>query len=387
MKIEHSKIPPIIHAMDAVLQEEAGSFNDIGIKTGLSGLSLYNFAAARYLDSSAHTTRAVSAIEQIFEKMNTGYTGPTLFEELAEFGSFLSMCTTYEWIDADLTSTLEDIDAVLEKPLSEALQNNNIDPANGAIKYGYYYLLRREACTQADSLINQIVDIIYTSSQAGPDGGIYWISQLKQVPAVYLGISHGNASVILFLQQVREAGMAVDRCNELIAAARHFILVNEQSNAPLFFPIMMEETTPRTRFPNYYCYGDLGTLYSLLKTEQDSAHLLKILHALCDRIFDDSLFTEGFSLLYGWSGLAMLYRKTGQLLQDEKCMQTYQRLVTHIIDRFDAQQPYFGYPGVWNQQKKETNISYTEGLIGISLFLMSVSDSAYAPHSENYFQL
>ncbi len=387
MMIEHSKIPPIIHAMDTVLQEEAGSFNDIGIRTGLSGLSLYNFAAASYLDSSDHTTRAISAIEQIFEKMNAGYTTGTLFEELAEFGTFLSMCAVHQWIDTDLTSTLEDIDAVLQKPLSESLQNNNIDPANGAIKYGYYYLLRRNGYIQAASLIEQIVDVIYTSSQSGHSGGIYWISQLKKEPVVYLGISHGNAAVILFLQQVREAGIAVDRCDELMAAARHFILVNEQSNAPLFFPIMMEETTPRTRFPNYYCYGDLGTLYSLLKTEQDSEHLRKMLHSLCDRIFDDSLFTEGFSLLYGWSGLAMLYRKTGQLLQDEKCMQTYQRLVAHIIDRFDAKQPYFGYPGVWNQQRKETNISYTEGLIGISLFLMSVSDSAYAPYSEHFFQL
>ncbi|MBV8252049.1 MAG: hypothetical protein JO154_05530 [Chitinophaga sp.] len=393
MIIEHSKIQHIIHAMDGVLKEEAGSFNDIGIKTGLSGLSLYNFAAASYLDSSDHTTRAISAIEQIFEKMNAGYTSNTIFEELAEFGTFLLMCIDHKWINADLESTLEDIDAVLEKPLSEALHNNNIDPSNGAIKYGYYYLLRRNVCTLADSLIMRIIEQIKATANPGHAGGIYWVSNLKNEPTVYLGISHGNAAVIQFLLKVREAGIATDLCSQLITAAGQFILSNEQKNKPLFFPIMMEETKPRTRFPNYYCYGDLGTLYSLIKAEQatpavqHTTHLVTILHALCDRIFDDSLFTEGFSLLYGWSGLAMLYRKSGQLLQDEKCMHAYQQLVTHIIDKFDANEKYFGYPGVWNQHKRETNISYSEGLIGIALFLMSVNNHAYAPHSEQYFQL
>lgn len=234
--------------------------------------------------------------------------------------------------------------------------------------------------------------MIPINCKANDKKGIYWVSNVKNEESVYFGISHGSAAFILFLLAIRETIKNVQLCEFLIKDAAEFVLQHEQKNAPLFFPIMLDEPD-RVRFPNYWCYGDLGTLYSLIKAELAiyseirTPKLINILHQLCDRVFDERFFTEGYSLLYGWCGLAMLYKKLAGLLNDEKCMVAYNNIVAHIIRRFNPDEKYFGYPGSWNQNKKSTNLSFSEGLIGLSIFLLSVTDSEYEQYFENYFNM
>ena len=357
-------------------------FESIGIKYGIPGLCLYNFAYSSFIKSSAHLEKGNKLLQKSVELLNNDYFSQLLYNEMAELAWCVEICRETGFYEYDTNELLNDFDEILLGKMKEDIHEGNFDPAIGALSFGYYFLSRIPSSVSAKTIIVELCEALISLSHKN-ERGVYWKSKLMKDDSVYLGLSHGIAGVIVFLIKAGLAGIEFKN-KEIISQAVHYLKSCIVEDKPVFFPVVEGKLNENDElYANNWCYGDPGTLYGLLVAafylnDKDLRFFcMEKFKLVTERDNGQTYLIAGYGLLYGYAGLCMLYNHCYKLTGETFFLKAYEKNLQKIIDGFNPEDEFLGYSGFWNQEIAVTNYSFAEGFIGISFLLMSHIEPAY----------
>lgn len=381
-KPSKAEVNNIIVQIEKKVTEKKELFNSIGLKHGILGVSFFYFALSDYFGDKSYQEKGFIELQSCMDKLNSDYISPTLYREISEIGHFLEFCISKKWLTKDdIGETLNEIDIILEDVLDKEIASKNFDPVTGALAYGYYFLKRTDSERKIFA-IKKLLDFIKSISYIDDSGNVYWKSVFKGKEQIYLGITHGISNVILFLLQVQDVlKKDKDDLDLIITRACNYIRSKEFESRPLIYPLIVDEEINNNVYPKNYCYGDFGTLYSLLKAynkldnNEGQKYVLERFVKSNSYGYGIPYINTGKSILYGSAGLSMLFRSFNCVSFSEEYQNAYYSKIEEVVKAFNINDEFLGYQGYWNQDSDITNYCLSEGMIGIALELICYQEN------------
>lgn len=296
-----------------------------GVTSGKGGNVLLNCHFAAYSGEQNYYNVALTHFERILSELSPkSYKadfGNTYYQELTELGSLIIYLAKKGHLEWNCDKLLNQIDSILEDRLCKYILDKNLERVNGGLAIGKYFLERMPNSELARKSINKLTQAIIDLRQGDEEKGYYWICYSISEPRIYTGISHGIAMIISFLSDLHNEGIRPQECALMMKHGANYLLkarMDPVSNISSF-PLWVGNETKT----NNLClvYGDLGTVYSLIKVAiilndpicLEQAIQIGLLTTKRTNKYDT--FLNDASILYGVSGTYLLYtalyRKTG----------------------------------------------------------------------------
>lgn len=370
-----------LHEIAVYLESSIGNLPPSpGVTNGKSGAALFFYTYAlwvnddpKYIDLSEKVL--LSAIQDLYTAKASG---PLYYTDIAELGMLISYLQQEGFLDRSFDDVLAYIDTQAIIGAQQLCAQCNFDRFTGYLTIGRYFLTRDQA-SNADVRrgIQHIIDTLIRSALNTNSGSIYWESKLFNSNDIYLGWSHGVASVILLLLELMEKGIDYKtyQLNYCISAACQYLIENKVYNSDSFFPDIVGEE--KSNSPLNLCYGDLGINYAILKageTIRDRCLYDEGMSGLLQSASRRSLQTcnvHDASVIYGTSGLVTLFNA----LHDQYSTDAFAEAAAYWYDVMHSQiqQPGkpAGYSGYYNQTNPHVNLTLYEGLPGLGLALIA----------------
>ncbi|WP_299433437.1 lanthionine synthetase C family protein [uncultured Aquimarina sp.] len=379
-----------------VLKENYNNKEHIGVLAGMSGISVFQFYYARFVEDEQIADVGVEVISETIQRMNDGYSFPTFCAGIAGAGWVLELLNEEEFIDINSDDLLSELDSYLFESMNADIKNENFDFLHGAIGYGYYFLKRYQN-TKSQPLkeryttyLLRLIDALKNSAQKD-DRGVFWMYELRKkenLRGANLSLSHGMASVINFLSRLYSYEDFQEVTKDLLVGAADFIInckypnENQSSLFPSWvYPEMEKYTNSRLA----WCYGDLGIGISLWKVgkvlenkEYQELAIDVLKHAAKRRDAEEARINDT-GLCHGVFGIVSMFNfmhiETKELIFKETAdfwMGEALKMDTYT----DGHAGYKQWRGDKEAWQNETNL--LEGIAGIGLSMIS-----YLTPSEN----
>ncbi|HET6226621.1 MAG TPA: lanthionine synthetase C family protein [Bacteroidia bacterium] len=306
--------------VDAVIREDFKNKN--GLLSGTSG-TLFLLC---YYNEYAKDQRCLEIVEKRISDTMDAINDDPEFSDLSYSSGLTGFLWTLEnlnahqYIELDLNEFKEAVHPILNDYMMRQLEEGNIDFLHGALGVANYFLDSGD--TRSIEWLKAFNKQLLTKAILNDDDTISFMTNIyrenKAVPVVNLGLSHGMASIIYYLQRC----LKLEQLNspELKRALQQLLLFykrnqNDITVHPSYFASWVG---PEKSSRLAWCYGDLGIgLTFLLAAETLNDQELKnysieILKHTCKRM---NLSKEGIKdagLCHGTTGLVKIYRNLYQ---------------------------------------------------------------------------
>ncbi len=370
-----------------ILQDSYKSDPQIGVFSGISGISLFQFYYSKYLNSDSHSDLGVEIISESINRINEGYNYPTYCSGMAGAGWVLDHLEEEEFIEVDADGILSNLDEFLFNAMMVDVLNNNYDFLHGAIGYGYYFLKRfkntksKKLKIRYTGFLTKLVSSLEELSIKDANG-IKWLSVVDKTTGVEgynLSLSHGMSSIINFLSRLIGYSELEHKVRPLLKGAVSYILSYENNNkdACYLFPSWVSEPFEESPSRLSWCYGDLGLGISLrlaaiaLQDDLLYAKSLEILEHSAHRKTTDHSFIKDAGICHGAYGNALiferLYKETNNVFFKDTSVYWINEGLA--MSKFDD--GYAGYKQ-WNGAEMgwEKELGFLTGIAGIGLAMI-----------------
>lgn len=387
-----TSIKSVILFINKYIDENQIKFNLIGLRDGIAGISLFKFILGSFFEDEKFKNEGNQLLIKAVEKLNSGYVSGALYTELLEIAWLIEVMKNNQLLDLDVGNVTEDLEEIFLEFYYENLTKENYDPITGVLSFGYYFLEKSYNEKYCEKL-NEIVDFLYKIIKTNEDQSMYFVSKLKEVDEIYLGITHGSSVVILFLIDCYEKLNLKNKelSLKMISGLLLYLYKRQYQNHFQLFPVTMSEHKYSSTYSKNYCYGDIGVIYAILRAEKflsndtglmNATKLIKEFH---EKGYDKPFLVAGYGLLYGSAGLAMLSREIFNMTNDKFSLEMHNYHIDKILKKFKPCDEFLGYSGYWNQSIAHTNLSFFEGIVGIGLELIKSLTSKKKLAYETFF--
>ncbi len=348
----------------------------MGITDGLLGLSLYHYYYFLYTNDDTYLNDVISYLEKSIEGIGSHYKGTNIISNIIDLGDYLFFLFQQGIVDNDdINSLLVDSDEIIKDFLLEEVNKNNLDPMLGAVKAGYYFLNRSEFIDTNPILLELISSI--EKQAITVDNFAYWESVIKnpEEPEVELGVTHGVAGIINFLLLAYSKQVPYKNLKTILLKGLNFLYEFNEKKGINWFRL---EANEREKL-NYQdlAYGDIGIGYTFynagLILQNDD--LLSIGNEILENAAkfrdDEEKYTKDGSLFYGSSGLHALFSKTNAKLKNPTLDEAVNYWGFSTLNKDNKKSEWAGYLSNYNAQHDYTHLSFSEGICGIGIMLMS----------------
>jgi lantibiotic modifying enzyme len=237
---------------------------DIGLLTGEPGRCLFQFVAHSLTDNQKKYPEVIKKLEAIFDKIEANsYIIDTHCGGLAGLGWLVEFASEQGFLKADTNEVLEFADQYLDYKLKVYLHRNNWDFLHGATGLGFYFLKRHKHKPQTAAIKN-LIDFLSTTGSRTDKQGIKWLSVIDRKTnekGYNISLSHGMASIVVFLTKVYSQQLFIEETSDLLNGAVSYILAQEVDvhRYGAYFPVFSLESDKSPRKSRLaWCYGDLG---------------------------------------------------------------------------------------------------------------------------------
>ncbi|KFF24929.1 lanthionine synthetase LanC family protein [Chryseobacterium vrystaatense] len=372
MKINELELSKIADA----LEKNISILKEVGLNKGILGASLFYYYYHLYTEKEEFLEMSGDYLNLSLSSINETYDGDSLILDMCEIVHVLYYYKKKAVIDEDVNDYLESYDHWALKFLQTKIEEKNIDSVNGCVRIGYYLFQRMEDKNFEKELKTVINTIDSLAVKEG--SSIRWnYNFLWGRPSNELGIMHGIAGTCQFLLYCYKRDFEKEKCLELLTGALHYLISNKTTddNSTNIFPF----DSIQQNYINYsnICYGDLGIAFILYHASQilnndDYLDLSNetIIHFINKRDVIENELTDA-SLLYGYSGLYSLMRTFYQYTGKTEYLENADFWHKKILDSNQNETPWAGYSTHFNSDLEELHLSFSQGIIGIGISLIT----------------
>jgi lantibiotic biosynthesis protein len=367
----------LISSIEETLESHTGVLNTVGLEEGILGLSLFNYY--RYLSTKDETYlhRVSSYLEQSFSYLSDSNGVRSInFLDLIEMAKYL--CFLHREDIIDTTDTKEYLDVLnphIKVFLDKKIQEKDLDAISGIIAVGHYYL-EASHLTNHTIALEEIVDIIDTLSISSKNT-TYWKFSFrdKENLTIETGFIHGIAGVLFFLALAFEKGIKKDTCKRLIERGARFLQEHQKDQGVNLFTFELQ--SGEQLFYQSLVYGDVGIGYAMYRIGNILKHQDYVdqgIHILENTLkFRDSenILIKDAELIYGASGLFALYSDLASETNNSLFKNASQYWLDKISIHSDNDTPWAGYDTYKNGFDEYIQLSFSHGVCGIGIALMS----------------
>ncbi|MDY8137085.1 lanthionine synthetase C family protein [Aquimarina sp. 2201CG5-10] len=397
-KISRKKLEKKLAEVYEITKNDFEKSKHVGVLSGISGVSLFQFYYAKFLDNDEYADVGAEVIAHTIERINSGYTYPTFCTGIAGAGWTIEFLNKEGFIEIDNDALLSQLDSFLHEVMKEDIKNEYYDFLHGALGYGYYFLKRYQNTKSPDlkntykEYLTFLITELKNSSRKG-EKGIYWeyeLSKTQGFRGANLSLSHGMASIINFLCRLYPYEDFKTSVEDLLKGTIEFVIHNKykNSNNPSLFPSwihdqMKEYATSRLA----WCYGDLGMGISLwragkiLKIKAYQELAIDVLKHSAKRRDREEARIQDAGLCHGAYGVVTIFNYIYQETKDPLFKETADFWMYEALEMDIHQESYAGYKQ-WRGDLEEwhNEINLLEGITGIGLALLSY----LAPEEANW---
>lgn len=376
-KIIELKVEQLVECLLYKIRTDTPNLISGGLYNGEFGSLIFLSYYSKYKNDSNLETTIHCYVEKLLENLVkcvsshtfcSGYSGVLYLFDFLKDENLL-------YIDyKESQSMIEDyIILSMERDISD----NNYDFLHGVLGCGYYFLKNNN-----DNVIQCIIDFLFDISIfIEKKNTICWKSKIdgKGKKGYNIALSHGMASIILFLSCLIDKGIKNEKIYKLLHGGINYILSQEidVNKFGSFFPSQsLENGDSISRSRLAWCYGDLGIAYSFWRAGKITSNAILEKKALdmffysTKRISVESSGVVDAGLCHGSTGIAMIFRR---MYLNTGC-DTYYEATNFWIEKTlnyacfnDGLAGYktYIYP------KWELDYSLLTGISGIGLMLLS----------------
>jgi lantibiotic modifying enzyme len=361
--------------------------NNIGLMGGKIGVALFYFYYAKLMAEDNYADYGVELISDVFDVINNDFTYHTHAGGLAGIGWTVEHLAQNDFIDTDTNEILEDLDPYLHRSMIFDIENGNYDFLHGAVGNGLYFLSRMTS-EKSKNYLKELIDQMDKISHKDEDGARKWLSTLnfeEETQGYNLSLSHGIASIIVFLGKVLETGIYNEKVSILLNGAVQYLLKYKLDREKFLsnFPSWISETDPLTASRLAWCYGDLGISTALWQAAQSTGN--KDWEKIAVDVLLDSTARKDVKentvldagLCHGAAGIMHIYNRAYHYTG----IDTFKELTLYWAEQAlkfaTFKDGYAGYK-VWRTEKYggwTPEAGFLEGICGIGLaFISLISD-------------
>jgi len=200
-----------LEEISSILSDNYKTTEHVGVLSGLSGISLFQFYYAKLTEEESHADMGVEMISLVIEKINEGYSFPTFCTGIAGAGWAIELLREEEFVDIDSDDLLSGLDDYLSLAIKQMGEEDNFyDFLHGVVGIGFYFFKRYQSTKSLElknrykaELLGVIASLRRTAKKE--DDTMRWESNLNQsegLKGFNLSLSHGIASIINFLSRL-----------------------------------------------------------------------------------------------------------------------------------------------------------------------------------------
>lgn len=360
-------------------QTDYSNIKRFDIKYGALGHLLFLYMKDKLFGNTLSQDKILNTLDLISNNIRNHDIQGYLFEQISDFGNFINILAKDIDYRKYLPKEMISIDNFVRYESMQAYKQKNIEPIDGILCGGYYFLDKNDADSkiELECIIRQLYDISIVEQNT-----MYWINEsiTPGEPRIYLGLTHGIVAIQIFVLQCAIRGVSPELCHEIIQKSYNFIIMNiKKDTSHSFFPIYLNEANDITRIE--WAYGDLSIGYSLYFIE---TYLNKIENgkpsALVINIMEKCLLNENlnnvtrdFSLGYGKAGVSLIFRLFYEITKDTRYLLKSTELTDNILQSASFSEKYLGIEPWARVQPDEylDRMSFVTGLSGIALNLIT----------------
>ena len=362
---------------------------DIGFLSGKSGIVLFYFYYSKLLNNNIYAEKGWNIITEIINTINEGYSYHTFSSGIVGFCWMMKHFVQNGFITEKDIAFLDDLDEYHYKKMMQDIKSENYDFLHGALGNGFYFLNHLNNPKSKEYLI-QLIDELDKISIKDKDGTIKWESivfdmEEKPQKVFNLCLSHGIASIIVFLSKLYSKNIHTEKVLMLLTGAVNFILNNKlditiyESNFPSW--VCENEKPQKSRLA--WCYGDLGIAIALYQASQATSNnawkniALEILHhsTLRKDLKKEGVIDAG--ICHGTAGIAHIYNRMYYNSKIIEFKEAKNYWIEETIKMAKFEDGLAGYKA-WQTEKYggwKNEYGILEGIAGIGLALiLAVSD-------------
>ena len=290
-----------------------------GLYSGEFGVLLFLFYYSRYSKNKNHYLKTENYAESLFNRFFNETTLHTFCGGISGVLYLFEFLRENDFIDIDVSASQSLLDHYLISRMRLDIRQEYYDFMHGALGVGLYFLKKGSNHESIKSLI----DFLYQIAEKDADNQIFkWksiINPEKNSIGYNLSLSHGIASIIIFLSRAVDSGIKDEIVMEMLTGAVNYEL-SQQRNFSQFgfhFPNYIisdsQDTVSKSRLA--WCYGDLGIGIALWQAGKviDNANWkekgLEVLLQSVQRQKSEYSSVIDAGICHGSAGLAMIFRR------------------------------------------------------------------------------
>ncbi|HLP44420.1 MAG TPA: lanthionine synthetase C family protein [Candidatus Kapabacteria bacterium] len=371
---------------DVLLKNTEKLNGNIGVMGGKAGVVLFFFYYAHLTMEEKYVDFAHRLINETFDEINQDVTIHTMAGGLAGVGWMMEHLVQNDFVEADTDEILESLDPFLHKAMMFEIEKGNYDFLHGAVGVGTYFLSRL-AKKESTLYLKELIDHLDKIKEKFDDmnGAIAWRSKLdheKETVGFNLSLSHGLASIIVFLAKLLEKKIYTEKVSPLLDGAVRYMLAHKLDTAKFQsnFPSWIGTDYPATTSRLAWCYGDLGIGAALWQAAQAAGNkeweevaLKTLLHSTGRKDLQENTVIDA-GLCHGASGIAHIYNRMYQQTGIAEFKESALYWLEQTLKMATYEDGYAGYKA-WHTEKYGGWVPETgllEGVAGIGLMIISI---------------
>ncbi len=388
MHLEYKKeLEKQLLSIQTILRDHYSENTEVGVLSGISGISLFHFYYSKYSDTDVHFEMGIEILSESVQRINNGYNFPTYCTGIAGAGWVFDHVVEEGFVNLDTDELLSDLDTYLYDIMMTNIKEGNYDFLHGAIGYGYYFL-KRFRNTKSDvfkkrytkyilSLVSELENIAEKDKE-----GIKWPQVVYKTtiePEYNFSLSHGIPSILNFLSRLHRFEEFQNAVEKLLEGGIAYLVSfeNPDRNAFSLFPNDTTDTVRGVDSRLAWCYGDLGIGLSLrlaaktLNDDQLYQKAIEILKHSANRKTIEQSMVKDAGLCHGSYGNAQIFCRLYKETNDP----IFEEAATHWIKQGIRMATFEdGYAGYKTWQGKEATwqneANFLTGVTGIGLAIL-----------------
>ena len=372
------KIDAIAECVFAKIQEKGGK--SFGLYSGEFGILLFLFYYSRYSQKKKHAMLAERYAKQLLEQFMQGTSLHTFCSGFSGSLYLFEFLRENNFIDIDVSNSQSALDNYLISRMRQDIQQQHYDFMHGALGVGLYFLKK----TTNTEYLHELINFLYQTAEKDTESHVFkWktvISHEHNLIGYNPSLSHGVASIIIFLSRVVNSGKKDAIIIETLSGAVNYILSQQKDITEFgsYFShyLITNSQEPALKSRLAWCYGDLGIGLALWRAgkainniEWEEKGLEILLQSTKRRIGSDTLVIDA-EICHGSAGIALIFRR---MYLETRMSQFKEATDFWIRETLNFSEHEDGLAGFKTYLKGEWigDYSLLTGITGIGLVLMS----------------